>query len=93
MSAKPKGKNPFYVLLLIAGTLFAITACGYGAMTVRMLRSSEVTPGDKFFDTYGFSIMAALLVALAILTGLAILTDDYWMARAEKKARERDVAK
>lgn len=35
--------NPFYVLLLIVGTTFAITACAYGVMTVQMLRMGQTS--------------------------------------------------
>lgn len=39
---KPKKPiNPFYLLLLMAGCAFAITACAYGVMTVRQLHNSR----------------------------------------------------
>jgi hypothetical protein len=86
--SKPKVKNPFYVLLLVVGTLFALTACGYGAMTVRMIEPHEFTPGDRFFDTYGLWLMVGQLGLLAVLTFLAIGTDNYWVRRAEAKHKE-----
>lgn len=33
-----KGFNPFYVLLVIVGTAFCLTACAYGLMAMRSLR-------------------------------------------------------
>ena len=69
------------------GTLFAITACGYGAMTVRMIEPHEFTAGDKFFDQYGLWLMVGELGVLTVLTFLAIGTDDYWVKRAEAKAQ------
>ncbi len=33
-----KGFNPFYVLLVIVGTAFCLTACAYGLMAMRALR-------------------------------------------------------
>jgi hypothetical protein len=85
--SQPKVKNPFYLLLLVVGTLFAITACGYGAMTVRMIEPHAFTAGDRFFDTYGLWLMVGELGVLAVLTFLAIGTDDYWVRRAEAKAQ------
>lgn len=84
---QPKVKNPFYLLLLVVGTAFAITACGYGAMTVRMIEPREYTSGDRFFDTYGLWLMVGQLGLLTILTFLVIGTDDYWVRRAESKSR------
>lgn len=33
-----KGFNPFYVLLVVVGTVFCLTACAYGLMAMRALR-------------------------------------------------------
>ena len=41
MSPK-KNINPFYVLLLLSGTAFAITAMAFGVMTVRGLQASRM---------------------------------------------------
>jgi hypothetical protein len=51
MISKRKPFNPFYILLLLAGIAFAITACAYGVMTVRQLSASRVSGYD--FDRYG----------------------------------------
>ena len=61
LAKRPKsGKpfNPFYVLLLIIGTTFAVTACAYGVMTVQMLRigqtsltATETPPADDALET------------------------------------------
>ena len=85
--SQPKVKNPFYILLLVVGTLFAITACGYGAMTVRMIEPHAFTAGDQFFDRYGLWLMVGELGVLTALTFLAIGTDDYWVKRAEAKSQ------
>lgn len=85
--SKPKVKNPFYLLLLVVGTLFALTASGYGVMAVRMIEPHEFTPGDRFFDQYGLWLMVGQLAALTVLTFLAIGTDDYWIRRAEAKGQ------
>lgn len=85
--AKPV--NPFYVLLLMAGIGFAITACAYGVMTVRQLSASRV-PGYRFdsdasdkpkdfnqmIDTHGPKIMIVELILLGVGTVGAILYDQ-----------------
>ena len=38
MAAGKQRTNPFYVLLVAAGALFAITACGYGVMALKQMR-------------------------------------------------------
>ncbi len=85
---KTKPKNPLFILLLIVGTIFALTACGYGAMAVRMSRTDQLTAGDQFFDAYGMWIMLGELAALTILTFAAILTDDYWTSVGKRPNRE-----
>ena len=81
---KPKRKNPFYVALLVVGTLFAVTACAYTATTVRGMSPlpHHDSAGDTFFGKYGFTIMVVELAVLGVLTFAAILTDDYWTAPA-----------
>ncbi|UUO06262.1 hypothetical protein M4951_23270 [Blastopirellula sp. J2-11] len=87
MSRVIKTFNPFFVALLVAGTAFAITACGYGVMTVRLLnRTADAGGMVDFFRQHGFTLLMAELGILAICTVLAIMTDDYWTRRAEAKA-------
>ena len=80
---KRKPKNPFYILLMIVGTAFALTACAYGVMTVRMTQAAVATPGDAFFDNYGLWLMGGELTLLTLLTFAAIGTDDYWTRGAD----------
>ena len=51
MPQPSKVVNPFYVLLVLAGCAFAITASAYGVMTVRQLHRSraDVSPSDDRF--------------------------------------------
>ena len=85
------GSNPFYVLLVIIGVAFCITACAYGVMTVKKLHPAEQlhdagqarsgTSGEAFIDAvdqHGFSVMMVELGLLAITTFAAIATDEYW---------------
>lgn len=92
---RTKPVNPFYVLLLLAGVAFAITACAYGVMTVRQLNASRV-PGYRFasdkgnetknfnqlIDAHGAQAMIVELVLLGVGTVGAILYDQ----RLDKKA-------
>lgn len=85
---KKKTTNPFYVLLLLAGIAFAITASAYGVMTVRQLnqgRMSRRTPmeqvasGEDFnqlVDRYGPVALVVELVLLGIGTFGAIAYDQ-----------------
>ena len=86
MPSQNKPFNPFYAGLVVVGTAFAITACAYGVMTVRMLNPRA--EGDQgliqFLDDYGLAILIAELALLAVLTFAAIGTDDYWTRRAAK---------
>ena len=63
---------------MIVGTAFALTACAYGVMTVRMGQAAVATPGDAFFDKYGMWLMGGELTLLTLFTFAAIGTDDYW---------------
>jgi hypothetical protein len=64
--------------------VFAITACAYGVMTVRGLdpHAADEEGLVGLMDRHGLVIMAGELVALGILTALAIGTDDFWTRRA-----------
>jgi hypothetical protein len=89
--------NPFYVLLLLAGCAFAVTACAYGVMTVRDLQLGrnppQVMPGSiegarddggfgKTMDEYGPTLMLVELVLLAIGTFGAMAFDRYLDAKS-----------
>ncbi len=84
--------NPFYSLLVVVGVAFAITACAYGVMTVKMLQPAGVAEVREsasgllpFLDKHGLQLLLSELGVLALLTFAAIGTDDYWIARAKAK--------
>ncbi len=91
--------NPFYVLLVLVGILFFITATTYGVMTVHGLYPNEdaglktsisVDASSGFglmqwMDQYGFSLLIIELGALAAFTVAAIGTDNYWSNRSQKR--------
>ena len=83
-----KAFNPFYILLVLCGIVFCITACAYGVMTVRGLQP-EVTVQPSvsgarlmtWLDEQGFTVMMWELGVLAVLTFAAIGTDSFWEDR------------
>lgn len=95
MAKKHSGVNPFYVLLVIVGIAFTLTACAYGVMAIRAIHPSAAgkysrddNPAGKallvFLDRHGASTLAAELGLLAVCTFGAIGTDQYW---TRKKAQ------
>jgi hypothetical protein len=83
-----KATNPFYVVLLAVGAVFAITACTYGVMTVRGLDPQRADEQGLMglMSQHGLTIMVVQLVLLGLLTVAAIATDDYWMGNQTKVA-------
>jgi hypothetical protein len=101
MAAK-KPINPFYPLLVVAGTAFCITACAYGLMAMRSLRPHQAGPAAKagaaqveprgphplmtFLERHGTSLLLSELGLLAVFSFAAMGTDGYWTRRAEAAA-------
>ncbi|MCA9214169.1 MAG: hypothetical protein KDB27_13950 [Planctomycetales bacterium] len=89
MSKKKNRTNPFYVLLVVAGVCFCLTACAFGMLMLRDMRSSqdylyddEATSSAASFtdlvDKYAVKMMVGELIVLAIGTAGAIGTDSYF---------------
>src|SRR5262249_52405360 len=93
MSQDPKATNPFYILLMVVGVAFAVTACAYFVMALRM-KTPDVAALDEaapltlltFLDRHGIRLMLWEVAALAGATVAAIGTDGYWVRRAKKRA-------
>lgn len=89
--AKKKAKNPFYVLLGIAGTVFGLTAIAYAMMAAIAqfdpARGMEMMEAEQgllpLMHRHGVSMLVVELIVLAILTVLAIGTDSFWDRRGE----------
>ncbi|MCE9604461.1 MAG: hypothetical protein K8U03_06090 [Planctomycetia bacterium] len=92
MAAK-KPFNPFYLLLVIAGTAFCISACAYGVLAMRSLRPDrQVTsartvvepphPLMSFLERDGEKLLLGELAFLALFSFAAMATDGYWTRRA-----------
>lgn len=76
--------NPFYPLLVLAGSAFAITALAYGIMALKAM--SPAGSGSEhsllvFLDRHGMALMAVELGLLAASSLLAMATDSYWSPR------------
>ena len=99
MSKELKVVNPFYVALLPVGVVFAITACAYGVMAVKMLKpdAAALDPSApltlvSFLDRHGFTVLMVEVALLAVTTCAAIFTDDYWTGRAQARAERKTAA-
>ncbi len=88
---KKKAINPFYVLLVLLGVVFFVTACAYGVMAISDLRSSAyytqpetAHPLMELMRERGGSILLVELVLLTLCTFGAIGTDQYWTGRNDE---------
>jgi hypothetical protein len=89
--------NPFYVVLVIVGIFFAITAFAYCVMAFRAVRPADVgftsESGQwlmQLLDKHGMWIMLGQIVVLAVATFGAITTDDFWTKQATGRKPEPD---
>ena len=90
-----KPKNPFYAVLVVTGVLFGVTALAYGMMTAIAQNNPEMAQQSiesghgliALMDKHGFKLLMIELAVLALMTVLAIGTDDYWIKRAEKQQK------
>jgi hypothetical protein len=87
VSKPAKYTNPFYVILVVAGIAFCITACAFGVMTVRGLSPDRVGEVDSVhplvtaIDRYGVTALMIELGVLGVCTVAAIATDEFWERR------------
>lgn len=87
--------NPFYAVLLLAGLLFAVSACAYGVMAFTALRNGPIVDGPSsgqqllvFLDDHGGKLLTSELVLLGIATVGVI----GWDQRATRIAEEKRLA-
>jgi hypothetical protein len=78
-----KPVNPFYVLLVILGIIFGITACAYGVMTVNMSTAEGIAthasvPVMQFLSKHGLTVLLVELALLGVACFAAMGTDSYW---------------
>ncbi|MGD9721010.1 MAG: hypothetical protein AB7O59_03030 [Pirellulales bacterium] len=72
--------NPFYVVLVIIGVVFLVTACAYGVMAYRAIsplaaRDVERHPLTSLLDTHGVKILSGELALLAVASFAAMGLD------------------
>ncbi len=84
MPAK-KTFNPFYVLLIPAGLVFAVTAFAYGYMAFQAVNAIRAEAGAhaghplfQWLRAHGDAALLIELALLAVLTVAAIATDKIW---------------
>jgi hypothetical protein len=62
--------NPFYILVVVLGVVFAITSCAYGTMAYRAIApAADRNVGQglmAFLDRYGVQALAVELTFLAL---------------------------
>ena len=95
MRRSRKSANPFYVLLIVAGLSFAMTATVYVVMAVREAHpyaeaigaaptvARDEHPLMQWMRHHGNAALLTELGLLAICTFAAIGTDSYWQRRAD----------
>jgi hypothetical protein len=92
-ASQRKAPNPFYVVLMVVGVAFVLTACAYGWSSWLKLDPQYFDRHAKFveaLDRYGVVAMIVELALLTVLTFLAIGTDDFWERRAQRATRHRN---
>lgn len=80
--------NPFFIVLVIAGIVFAVTACAYGVMTFLAMQAGYADEKPAllaFLEEHGSTLLAIELAVLAVATFAAIGTDSFWERRAAEK--------
>lgn len=88
MARRSGPTNPFYIVLVIAGIVFAVTACAYGVMTFLAMQAGYADNKPRllaFLEEHGGMLLTIELGVLAGATFAAIGTDGYWDRRAAEK--------
>jgi hypothetical protein len=83
-----KATNPFYIVLVVVGIGFFVTACAYGVMAFRADRLGRAAQQDAasnglmgVLQQHGGQILTVELLLLGVATFAAIASDSYWTAR------------
>jgi hypothetical protein len=97
MAKKKSGINPFYVLLVLLGIAFTVTACAYGVMAFKAVRRDQDVEAQSsgaamlnYLDRHGAELMGLELALLAACTFAAMSTDRYWIRRETAESRRAD---
>jgi hypothetical protein len=94
--------NPFYVLLVVIGTAFLVTACAYGLMAARAAHpgagrgavdAARPAAGEHplltFLDGHGAELLTWELIALGVATTAAMGLDRYRWRQQADRAQDR----
>lgn len=90
MSRRTEPVNPFYVLLIVVGTAFTLTACAYGVMMFKATQSVgriDLGPPEGllgWLHLYGAKMLTGELLVLGVATVGAIVLDDRRIKRRER---------
>lgn len=93
--ARKEATNPFYVVLLLVGVLFFVTATAYFVMMLRgdrMGRQAQAAQAGglmQFMDEHGGQVLTGELVLLGVCTAAAIASDGYWSRRQQQIGENR----
>jgi hypothetical protein len=73
--------NPFYVLVVVFGVVFVITACAYGTMAYRAIAPAVDAQSRSqglmgFLDRFGVQSLSIELVVLGVASFLAMWLDQ-----------------
>jgi hypothetical protein len=88
---KPLYPNPFYVLVVLAGTAFVVTALGW--LAAPMIQQKAKQPGGPaagslalaaWFDRWSPTALTIELVVLIVASGLAMLADRWFRGEASR---------
>jgi hypothetical protein len=90
VSRRTEPINPFYVLLVVVGVAFTLTACAYGLMmfnaTQPVGRIDLGAPDGLlgWLNAHGGALLTGELILLAVATLGAIVLDDRRIKRRER---------
>jgi hypothetical protein len=94
LTSRTSIRNPFYVILIAAGTAFLLTACAYAVM---MLHANRGFPAGgrarqmlAWLNDHGGLVMGAELAVLLAAAVVAAATDAFWTRRAARRHTEPD---
>jgi hypothetical protein len=80
--AKQSRKNPFYVVLVLVGVAFLLTAFLYGLLAFREARGYPTAESGAgllaAMDRYGVWLLVGELALLIISSIAAMATDSFW---------------
>ena len=91
MTAKPEPHNPFYLLLLVAGLLFVVTALAYAVVPVleqKAIDAGEPPPPSALRDALradGWKWLVAEVAAIVVLAFASMALDRLRTLNNEKK--------